>query len=122
MHVVERRVFSEADKAAVVEEYRASGETQKAYAARVGLTQGTVSRWVREEESRRAAKAPGMLEVVPVGPGQQSARDLFDVEAVSGPSAVVEARLHLGGGVELFFARVPSPAWVAALAAELRGC
>ncbi|MDP2312445.1 MAG: helix-turn-helix domain-containing protein [Pseudomonadota bacterium] len=122
MHVVERRVFSETDKAEVVEDYRASGETQKAYAARVGLTQSTVSRWVREEESRRAAKAPEMLQVVPVGTGQRAAPDLFDVEAISGPSPVVGARLHLGGGVELFFACVPSPAWVAALAAELRGC
>lgn len=122
MHVVERRVFSEDDKAAVVEGFRASGATQKAYAASLGLAQGTVSRWVREDEARRTAAAPAMLEVVPAGSIEPAEPDAVEVEACSAPTRVVEARLHLGGGVELFFARLPPPAWVAALAAELRRC
>lgn len=88
----ERRVYTEAERAAVVEGYRRWAGSQGAYAKSVGIPQTTLSRWVngerRPHQRSPSAEPPTMLEVVrPATVGE--------VEAPRSRSGV---RLALGGG------------------------
>jgi transposase-like protein len=116
MEQSERREFTDEEKAAIVEGYRASGATQAAYAASAGVSQGTLSRWAsgnrrphrsRAELTRReAGQAPELLEVVAVGRDARGA----------------SCRVVLPGSVEVVFDGLVPPSWVAELVAELRRC
>lgn len=118
MREVERRVYTEAEKAAVVEGYRRWEGGQGAYAKSVGIPQTTLSRWVngrrRTARRRAAAEPPTMLEVM-----RPATATLGEVETRPSPSGV---RLALGGGVALDLEALPPARWVAELAAELRRC
>lgn len=117
MEDAERREFTDEEKDAIVEGYRASGQTQAAYAAAAGVSQGTLSRWVcgdrrahrsRVENARReAGRAPELLEVVSV---------------VGSAKRAASCRVVLPGGAEVVFDGLVPPSWVAELAAELRRC
>lgn len=120
------RVFTDAERASVIAGFASWRGTQAAYAASLGIAQGTVSKWLSGERGPRrvprrgdassSPAAPRMLEVVCTVPPPAAA-----------PPAPLEAtrtgvRLMLGEGVGMVFDRLPPASWVAQLAAELRRC
>lgn len=115
MRDVERREYTETERALVVEGYRRWEGSQGAYARSVGIPQTTLSRWVsgvRRREPRSGSEAPRMLEVIPA-----SVEAVVRAEAPGGG-----VRLALGGGVELCLDELPPARWVAELAGGLRRC
>lgn len=117
MDQVQRRTFSDEKKEAIVDGFLASGMSQRAYAASLGLPQRSLSDWVRRDRGahrsraelarREPGRAPEMLEVVP---GRASALP------------VTSSRVILPGSVEVVFDGLVPPSWVAELVAELRRC
>lgn len=120
------RVFTDAERESVIAGFASWKGTQAAYAASLGIAQGTVSKWLSGERGPKrtqrpsdAAPSPGaptMLEVVLV----PAAPVVAAVAAVDTPRTGV--RLMLGDGVGLVFDALPPASWVAELATELRRC
>ena len=119
------RVFTDAERASVIAGYGSWRGTQAAYAASLGIAQGTVSKWLRGERGRPRTPKRGDASSGPAAP-----RLLEVIRTVAPPAAAAPApepartgvRLMLGDGVGMVFDTLPSAAWVAQLAAELRRC
>jgi transposase-like protein len=117
MEGAERREFTDEEKDAIVAGYRASGESQAAYAASAGVSQGTLSRWARGD--RRARRPRAELARREAG----RAPELLLVVATAGREAHATcSRVVLPGGAEVVFDGLVPPSWVAELAKELRRC
>lgn len=109
----ERRVYTDGERAAIIEGYREWTGSQASYAESVGVSQSTISRWLADSGfGASGPAAPALLEVLGRVPA-------IEVEALPARSGVL---VRLGGGVELFLEALPPAQWVAELAAELRRC
>jgi transposase len=106
----------------LIEAWRTSGLSARAFAEQRGIAPETFRRWLGEADGSAstvrpttagsapsAERAPRFLEVVPSGPSPEVAREepLFAVEV---------------GGHRLRFAEPPPPAWFASVLGELRRC
>lgn len=98
--------------------FRASGQTQAAYARRRGLSQGTLSYWVRKIAEEDASEPLPAFVPVEVRPDPAYGwRPSGGSEGVGCPVAVLTC-----GGAELVIDAAVSPEWVAALMREVGRC
>lgn len=109
--VERRRSFTSQERTAIIDGFRAWPGSQASYAASLGVSQGTISRWLRTAEAA-GHDVPTMLEVLPTS-APTTPHD------AAGPCAT---RVWVEDRLELAFDRLPPARWLAELASALRRC
>ena len=101
---MKRRRRSVEEIQALCARFRQSNLSQRAFAAEVGVSVGTVQNWLRRHRSLGLARPPRLVEVVPI-PDSAAPR---------------ECRIELPAGVALSCRDLPDAAYVADLIRRLR--
>lgn len=99
-----------AERTAILEGLRNWQGTRSAYAAKVGISKATLSRWLQEASQFRFRNEPPTQQVPTL------------LEVVSPPEAAQSLRMMLPGNLQLAFESLPPTSWVASLVTELAKC